>query len=97
MSIRRMQQYARLLRRGDATRSERRALLEAHRDDVNARVATLLGHLGMIEKKIRLYADAEMGCEVEPGHDTHAGKDEPRATLSAAEAGWTPHQPSRSP
>jgi len=86
MSIRRMQQYARLLRRGDATRGERRALLEAHRDDVNARVAMLLRHLGMIEKKIRLYADAEMGCEVEPGHGTPGANDERRADLNAVSA-----------
>src|SRR3954469_9928198 len=58
MPIRRMQQYARLLRKGDSTIAERRVLLEAHRDEVHARLATLSEHLRMIEKKILLYGDA---------------------------------------
>ena len=56
MPIRHMLQYARLLRRGDGTIAERRALLELHRDDIRERMATLNEHLRMIEKKIRLYA-----------------------------------------
>jgi DNA-binding transcriptional MerR regulator len=55
MPIRHMQQYARLLRRGDSTFAERRALLQLHRDDIRLRMATLAEHLRMIEKKIRIY------------------------------------------
>jgi len=39
MPIRRMLEYAKLQRRGDATMSERRALLEEHRADVMAKIA----------------------------------------------------------
>lgn len=55
MPIRHMQQYARLLRHGDATTAERRALLERHRQEVRARMRTLSENLRMIEKKIRHY------------------------------------------
>src|SRR3954471_8033041 len=58
MPIRHMQQYARLLRRGDTTFAERRALLQAHRDDIRSRMATLAEHLRMIEKKIHVYGVA---------------------------------------
>src|SRR3954468_1145249 len=58
MPIRHMQQYARLLRRGDSTFAERRALLQLHRDDIRRRMATLEEHLRMIEKKIRVYGAA---------------------------------------
>ena len=64
MPIRHMQQYARLLRRGDTTIAERRALLQLHRDDIRSRMATLAEHLRMIEKKIRIYAVA--GAELKP-------------------------------
>jgi DNA-binding transcriptional MerR regulator len=63
MPIRHMQQYARLLRRGDGTIAERRALLQLHRDDIRARMATLSENLRMIEKKIRIYATAD-GAEL---------------------------------
>jgi DNA-binding transcriptional MerR regulator len=64
MPIRHMQQYARLLRRGDTTMAERRALLQLHRDDIRRRMATLAEHLRMIEKKICIYAVA--GAELKP-------------------------------
>ena len=66
MPIRRMQQYARLLRRGDSTIAERRALLQTHRDDIRVRMATLAEHLRMIDKKIQIYANAEVGTELKP-------------------------------
>jgi len=59
MPIRHMRQYAKLVRRGDATMAERRALLETHRDELRRRVALMSEHLQMIEKKIRSYAGAE--------------------------------------
>jgi DNA-binding transcriptional MerR regulator len=55
MPIRHMQQYARLVRRGDSTIAERRALLETHRNELRARVAALSEHLTTIERKIRAY------------------------------------------
>jgi DNA-binding transcriptional MerR regulator len=64
MPIRHMLQYARLLRRGDSTFAERRALLQLHRDDIRQRMATLAEHLRMIEKKIRIYGAA--GAELKP-------------------------------
>lgn len=66
MPIRHMQQYARLLRRGDGTIAERRALLQVHRDDIRARMTSLAENLSVIEKKIRLYAKAEAGQELRP-------------------------------
>ena len=55
MPIRRMLEYARLARRGDSTVRERRALLEAHRLDVEARLAHLQATLDLIRKKLKLY------------------------------------------
>jgi DNA-binding transcriptional MerR regulator len=59
MPIRHMLQYARLVRRGESTVSERRALLETHRNELRSRVAALSEHLTMIERKIRFYSSAE--------------------------------------
>ncbi|XXY50904.1 MerR family transcriptional regulator [Sorangium sp. So ce269] len=59
MPIRRMLAYAALVRRGDGTISERRALLEAHRDDVAAKLAEQQAHLAIIEKKVSMYLDLE--------------------------------------
>ncbi|WP_437331513.1 MerR family transcriptional regulator [Sorangium sp. So ce296] len=59
MPIRRMLAYAALVRRGEDTISERRALLEAHRDDVAAKLAEQQAHLAIIEKKVLLYLDLE--------------------------------------
>jgi len=61
MPIRRMLAYAVLVRRGDSTFAERRALLEAHRDDVVATLAEQESHLEAIEKKVRLYTELERG------------------------------------
>jgi DNA-binding transcriptional MerR regulator len=46
MPIRKMLEYARLTRKGDAGAAERRALLEAHRVEVVARLAQLRSTLG---------------------------------------------------
>jgi hypothetical protein len=59
MPIRRMLAYAALVRRGDATISERRALLEAHRDDVASKLAEQQAHLEIIEKKVHMYRELE--------------------------------------
>jgi DNA-binding transcriptional MerR regulator len=59
MPIRRMLAYAALVRRGDSTIAERRAVLEAHRNDVAAKLAEQQVHLAIIEKKVRLYEELE--------------------------------------
>ena len=61
MPIRHMQQYARLVRRGDGTMAERRALLERHRREVRQRMEALEENLRMIEKKIAHYDSACAG------------------------------------
>jgi DNA-binding transcriptional MerR regulator len=60
MPIRRMLEYARLARRGESTIAERRALLDAHRRDVEAKLEHLQATLGLIRKKLTLY-DRHLG------------------------------------
>jgi DNA-binding transcriptional MerR regulator len=55
MPIARMQEYAALLREGDSTREERRALLAAHQQAVRAEIQELQRHLGAVDEKIRRY------------------------------------------
>jgi DNA-binding transcriptional MerR regulator len=86
MPIRRMQQYARLLRKGDHTRSDRQALLEAHREDVRGRIAALHENLRMIEKKIRLYAETACGIEPALPAGTSSSREAPTATVGVAPA-----------
>ncbi len=59
MSIRRMQEFAELRRRGEATISERRALLEAHRQTVESHMDELQRNLDAITAKIQDYARME--------------------------------------
>jgi DNA-binding transcriptional MerR regulator len=59
MPIRKMLAYARLVRRGDATAGERRAILEDHRAEVVARLAELHECLDLIDKKIAMYESVE--------------------------------------
>lgn len=56
MPIRRMKEYAALLRKGDATIPARQRLLEEHKREVEARIDVLASNLEMIQKKIGLYA-----------------------------------------
>jgi DNA-binding transcriptional MerR regulator len=55
MPIRRVREYAELLRAGDGNERERLALLEAHRDAVRRRIAEMEGHLELIDYKIDIY------------------------------------------
>jgi DNA-binding transcriptional MerR regulator len=55
MPIRKMLEYARLVRRGETTVAARRALLEAHRVDVEAKLEQLRSALALIARKIALY------------------------------------------
>ena len=66
MPIRRIREYAELVREGDGNEAERLALLEAHREDVRARLREVRRNLELIDYKIELYrgkcADANGGC-----------------------------------
>jgi DNA-binding transcriptional MerR regulator len=57
MPIRRVRRYAELLNRGDDTNEERLALLEAHREAVQAHLEETAGHLELIEWKIDFYRE----------------------------------------
>jgi DNA-binding transcriptional MerR regulator len=59
MPIRRMLEYAKLQRRGEATFSDRRALLEEHRADVMAKIAEQQAHLAAIDAKVARYRELE--------------------------------------
>ena len=55
MPIRRIREYAELVRAGDGNEAERLALLEAHREDVRARLREVRRNLELIDYKIDLY------------------------------------------
>src|SRR5437868_1965084 len=62
MPIRRMLEYARLVRRGESTVKARRELLDSHRRDVEMRLERLRESLSVIRRKIAKY-DRMMGAE----------------------------------
>jgi DNA-binding transcriptional MerR regulator len=55
MPIRRVREYAELVRDGEGNEDERLALLEAHRADVIERLAEVRRNLELIDYKIELY------------------------------------------
>jgi DNA-binding transcriptional MerR regulator len=55
MPIRRVREYAELLRAGEGNERERLAILEAHRDAVRERLAEMARHLELIDFKIDIY------------------------------------------
>ena len=57
MPIRRIRQYAELVRAGDGNEAERLALLEAHREEVRERLREVRRHLELIDYKIDLYTE----------------------------------------
>ena len=57
MPIRRIRQYADLVRAGDGNEAERLALLEAHREEVRERLREVRRHLELIDYKIDLYSE----------------------------------------
>ena len=67
MPIRHMQEFANLRRRGDATIGERRALLEAHQQSVQAHIEELHRNLEAITQKIEVYHQMEENH----AYDTH--------------------------
>jgi hypothetical protein len=84
MPIQRMLAYATLARRGDATLSERRALLEAHRDEVTRKLAEQQAHLAGIEKKVRMYEELERQLAEKRGRDAPAPGRRPAAFVPSA-------------
>jgi DNA-binding transcriptional MerR regulator len=65
MSVERMLNFVALYRGGASTARERREILEAHRETVQARVDELIEMIGFIDYKIGLYADEEAEHERE--------------------------------
>ena len=61
MPIRRMREYAELVRAGDGNEAERLALLEAHRTAVLEQLDAMRDNLEAIDRKIELYRD-RVGC-----------------------------------
>jgi DNA-binding transcriptional MerR regulator len=57
MPVREMLRYVQLVRSGAETTAQRRALLEAHRRQVLARIADLQEDLDVINRKIDTYGD----------------------------------------
>jgi DNA-binding transcriptional MerR regulator len=57
MSIAKMRRYAALVRQGKATLAERRALLQAHREEVLARIADWQQALELLDDKIGFYGN----------------------------------------
>jgi DNA-binding transcriptional MerR regulator len=55
MPIRRIREYAELVRDGEGNEAERLALLEKHREDVRARLREVRRNLELIDYKIDLY------------------------------------------
>jgi DNA-binding transcriptional MerR regulator len=55
MPIQRIRRYAELVREGDGNERDRLALLQEHRDAVEATLAEVQKHLAFIEKKIKVY------------------------------------------
>jgi DNA-binding transcriptional MerR regulator len=70
MPIRKMQQFAVLRRQGDLTVAERRMLLEAHRQEVQAQIDELQVNLGEIEQKIQHYKTLELSHDVNSSVNT---------------------------
>lgn len=59
MTVRQMAQFARLRAQGDQTAAARRAMLEAHRGAVQARVVELEDSLRVLKEKIKHYRALE--------------------------------------
>jgi DNA-binding transcriptional MerR regulator len=57
MPIRRIREYAELVRAGEGNEHERLALLEAHRDEIRAQLAEVERNLALIDYKIGIYSE----------------------------------------
>ena len=61
MPIRRIREYAELVRAGDGNEAERLALLESHRQAVLEQLDAISRNLEAIDHKIEIYRD-RLGC-----------------------------------
>ena len=68
MSLDSMRDFLNLYRGGASTASQRREILEAHRQTVQARLDELVEMLGFIDYKIGMYRDEETHYEREQHH-----------------------------
>jgi len=59
MPVKDMHRYAELVRAGEHTETDRRVLLEAHRDRVAAHIAMLQRDLGVIDHKVNAYSHGD--------------------------------------
>ncbi len=85
MPIRQMLRYAALRDQGPQTGPERRVLLEAHREEVRARVAELQACLLVLDTKIDTYVESETRTQDD---DSNTGTRHPKpAGARAAGAG----------
>jgi DNA-binding transcriptional MerR regulator len=62
MPIRRIREYAELVREGEGNEDERLALLEAHRDAVIEQLEAMRRNLEAIDHKIEIYRDCCAGA-----------------------------------
>lgn len=72
MSVDRMRDLVALYRGGASTARQRREILQAHRQQVQAHVDELLEMLGFIDYKIGLYQEEEAACEREQQYEVSA-------------------------
>lgn len=73
MPIEKMRDFMALYQGGNQTARERREILQAHRDAVQAHVDELVEMLGFIDFKIGLYREEEAECERENYEISAAG------------------------
>jgi len=71
MTIRRMQHFAELRRRGEATTTERRVLLEEHKGEVEENIRALRTDLRIVTDKIATYRELELLTTREMRGDRH--------------------------
>ncbi len=64
MPIRDIRRYADLVRAGDGNETDRLELLQAHRQQVLARLAEVTAHLSAIDHKIGIYQDRLQRAEI---------------------------------
>ena len=65
MSVKEMQHFAELVRRGDETVSERRKLLEKHRATLRARLEDIEQTLKLLDHKVTTYRNMEQETDKE--------------------------------
>ncbi|MGW4805642.1 MerR family transcriptional regulator [Kitasatospora sp. NPDC004272] len=75
MPVADMVRYVELLRAGDGTRTERRDLLVAHREEVRQRLADLHATLAVIDKKIDHYGGSDHPVPGETTTSDHSAQD----------------------